>query len=130
VALVVLDASVVIAFLDGDDALHERAIEAIAGRRADELVIPASAYAETLMLPYRRGPDAVARVERFVQDFAIRIQPVERNIAREAARLRARHPALRLPDALVLAAGDALGADPVLTGERGWAKISRRVRVI
>jgi len=46
-----------------------------------------------------------------------------------AARWRARHQALRLPDALVLATADA-AADVVLTGDKQWAAPDRRVSVI
>lgn len=120
-----LDASVVIAFLDADDALHARATRAHAG---DDLVFPASAYAEAMVMPCRHGAGAPERLERFVDDFAVGIAPIERTIARLAARLRARHRALRLPDALVLATGEALNADHVVTGEAGWARWSRRVR--
>ena len=88
-ALVVLDASVVIAFLDADDAHHERAVTAITARRADELVVPASVYAETLVRPFREGAAALARAERFFADFAIRIEPLSREIVRRAANYRA-----------------------------------------
>ena len=37
---------------------------------------------------------------------------------------------LRLPDALVLATADVLGATKVLTADRAWSRISRNVRVI
>jgi PIN domain nuclease of toxin-antitoxin system len=46
-----------------------------------------------------------------------------------AARRRARHQALRLPDALV-ATADAAAADVVLTGNKQWAALDRRVSVI
>lgn len=129
-AVVVLDASVVIAFLDAADSLHERATRAMADHRGDELVFPASAYAESLVMPYRRGPAAVERIDRFVRDLAVRIEPAGQEIAHLAARLRARHRAVRLPDALVLATGDSLDADRVLTGEPGWTRVSRRARPI
>ena len=129
-AVVVLDASVVIGFLDGGDALHARATAALTDHRADELVFPAGAYAESLVMPYRQGPGAAGRVDRFIEDFAVRVEPVGREIARLAARLRARHRALRLPDALMLATGETLDADRVLTGEPAWTKISRRARLI
>ena len=62
----VLDASVVIAFLDADDAHHSAAIEAI-GKAGQGLVLPASAYAETLVDPWRAGSEAVAVVKRFLE---------------------------------------------------------------
>jgi predicted nucleic acid-binding protein len=79
-------------------------------------VLPASAYAEVLVGLTRGGPAAVARVEQFVADLGIGIEPLTAPIARRAAALRARHTALRLPDALVLATADALDA-PVLTAD-------------
>lgn len=129
-AVVVLDASVVVGVLDAGAALHSRATAAIADHRSDELVCPASAYAESLVMPYRRGPAAAERVDRFFDDFAVRIEPVGRDIARLAARLRAHHRALRLPDALVLATGEMLDADRVLTGAPAWTRISRRARIV
>jgi predicted nucleic acid-binding protein len=129
VALVVLDTSIVIAFLDPNDALHEAAVQALADRQYDELIVPASAYAEMLVGPYRSGAKAVAAFESFLADFAIRIEPITATIARAAARLRGRSKSLRLPDALVLATADELGAEMVLTGDASWAR-SRRVKVI
>jgi predicted nucleic acid-binding protein len=130
VALVVLDASVLIAFLDPDDALHDAAVEALREHQHDELLIPLSAYAEILVAPDRRGTEAVAEVEAFLADFGIRIEAMNAAIARSAAQLRSTSRGLRLPDAFVLATADGLEADTVLTGDESWARISGRVRVI
>lgn len=129
-AIVVLDASVVIAFLDPADAHHGGAVAAFALHQADNLVLPASVYAEVLVGPNRRGPAAVTMVERFIADFAMRIEPVSAEIARRAAEIRSRNPALKLPDAFVLATGDVLSASAVLTADNAWPKISRRARVL
>lgn len=129
-ALVVLDASVVIAFLDPDDALHAAAVEALTTHQHDELLIPTSAYAEILVAPNRRGDAAVAEVEAFLADFAIRLEALTPAIARAAAKLRSDSRSLRLPDALVLATAEELGADVVLTGDESWAQISDRVTLI
>ena len=51
-------------------------------------------------------------------------------IAHRAAALRARHRALTLPDALVLATGDVLDATAVLTTDGAWRRFSRRARAI
>lgn len=128
-ALLILDASVAIAYLDRSDAHHARATAAIAESRLDERVLPASAFSELLVRAYRDGPGAVAEVERFVSELAIRIHPIDASVARRAAALRAGHRSLRLPDALVLATGDVLeGA--VLTADRAWSRVSQRARVI
>ena len=128
-AIVVLDASIVIAFLDANDAHHAAAVEAFGRARREALVLPSSAYAEILVDPWRRGPDAVALVRRFLTDLGIRIEPLTADIAERAARLRSGHRTLRLPDALVLATADALDAT-ALTCDRSWPRVSRRARVI
>jgi len=128
VALVVLDASVVIGFLDPEDTLHAACVTALAGLEHDDLVVPASAYAEILVGPYRAGAEAVAEVDAFLSDFAIRIEPITTAVARTAAQLRSSKKSLRLPDALVLACGEAIGAEAVLTGDDSLAKAGRQVR--
>jgi len=130
VALIVLDASVVIGFLDAADEHHEAAVAALAASASDDLVLPATAYAEILVAPARKGSAAVDRVEEALSALTVRLEPVTPAIARSAATLRARHRSLRLPDALVLATADALGAERVLTADRAWARMSRKVRLI
>jgi PIN domain nuclease of toxin-antitoxin system len=129
VAVVVLDASVVIAVLDADDAHHAAAAAALADIRLDDLALPASAYAEILVDPWRRGSTAVALVRRFVAELGIRVEPLTAEIAERAARLRAQHRVLRLPDALVLATAETLHAS-ALTCNRAWAAVSRRARIV
>lgn len=129
-ALIVVDASIVIGFLDADDAHHRTATAALEAAASDDLVLPATAYAEVLVAPARRGAAAVGRVDEALAALALRVEPVTPAIARTAATLRARHRALRLPDALVLATADVLGAANVLTADRAWPRISRKVRVV
>jgi predicted nucleic acid-binding protein len=129
VAIVVLDASVVIAFLDARDSHHSAALTALGQAREETLVLPASAYAEVLVDPWRRGQDAVAVVRELVAELGIRIQPLTADVAERAARLRAEQGSLRLPDALVLATTDVL-AGTALTCDRAWLRASRRVRVV
>jgi predicted nucleic acid-binding protein len=131
--LTVLDAGVVIAVLDAGDAHHLVAADAL-GRvaaRGDDLVIPVTAYAECLVAPNRRGLDAVAVVDRFLDALPARVEPVSRAIGAAAAVLRARHgAALRLPDALVVATAAALGADRILTTDGRWPKLAVSVEVV
>lgn len=128
-ALVVLDASVVIALLNEGDAKHEAAVSALTALPTEELVISASTLAEILVGAYRAGSRAERIVEGFVAD-RLRVEPVSADIARRSARLRASTKTLRLADALVIATGEALGASEILTADRAWAGSSRRVRVI
>jgi predicted nucleic acid-binding protein len=127
VALIVLDASVVIAHLDPADALHEAARAAFRQHAADDLRLPASAYAEALVDAARAG--AVSETREKLASLGVEIVPVDAATAERASVLRAEHPQVRLPDALVLATGDALGAEAVLTADRRWRGFER-VRVI
>ena len=109
------------------DAHHGAAVSAVGQARREALVLPASAYAEILVDPWRRGLDAVAVAKGFVKNLGIRIEPLTDDVAERAARLRARHRSLRLPDALVLATADALDAS-ALTCDRTWSRLTRRAR--
>lgn len=127
-ALIVLDASIVIALLDPKDALHAAALRVSIAHAAEDLRVPASALAETLVVPSRAG--RMDEVRAKIQLLDLGVIPIGEDIAVEAARLRGRHRSLRLPDALVIASGDVLNADSILTGDRTWASVSRRVNVI
>jgi predicted nucleic acid-binding protein len=112
VARVALDADVVIAFLDAGDDQHDRAVRLVGERLAagDDMLVGASVYAEVMVRPLQRGADAT--VEAFFDGIGATIVAVDRDVARLAAQLRARHRSLRLPDALALAV--ALGSDAEL----------------
>ncbi len=128
--LVVLDASVVIGFFDPSDAHHAGAVSGIASHRADEMVIPASAYAEILVGPCRSGARALEKIHGFLESAAIRVHPIDAEIAKQAGKLRAKHSTIKLPDALVLATGLNLSADVILTADKNWRKIVRGVQLI
>jgi predicted nucleic acid-binding protein len=126
--LAVVDSSVVIAFLDPDDALHAGAVDALS-RGGEEFLVPATVFAEVLVLPNRLGREEAARIERFFDDLPIAVEPVDRRIASSASRLRAATN-VSLGDAVVIATGEVLGADAVLTGDRRWRTIDERVELI
>jgi predicted nucleic acid-binding protein len=131
--LTILDAGVVIAALDASDAHHGASVRALheARESGDALVMPASAYAEALVGPSRRGPDAVATVDAFLDALPAGVEPATREVARAAAGLRAKHGAgLRLPDALVLATAVAVGADRVVTTDGGWPDTEVHVEIV
>lgn len=130
--LTVLDAGIVIALLDSTDG-HHRATRAALHRardRSDELVIPASAYAETLVAPYRSDPAAAATVDAFLDALPATVAPISRAIASHAARLRAEHRSLRLPDAVAIATALALGAERLLTTDWRWPAVGIGVEVV
>lgn len=125
--LTVLDAGVVIAGLDADDAHHVASAEALgaARDRGDSLGLPASAYAEVLVRPARRGAASIKKVDDGLDALAVLIVEADREIARRAAMLRAHHRGLRLPDALVIATAAELDADHLLTTDRRWKTLPR-----
>jgi len=133
VALTVLDAGIVIAILDAGDSHHDAAMKAVSSaiNRGDDLVVPASAYAELLVAPHRRGVEAVRTVDASLDALPASIEPASRAVATRAAELRAQHGNhLRLPDALVVATAIALGAERIITTDARWPRLSVHVEVI
>jgi predicted nucleic acid-binding protein len=122
---VALDADVVIAFLDPADAQHQRAVEILGAHLAsgDDVLIAATVYAEVIVRPLQHGTDA--KVDEFLAAIGAHVIDVDRTLARQAAQLRARHGALRLPDALSLATALAHGAE-LLSLDRALQRIAER----
>ncbi|MBK6671434.1 MAG: PIN domain-containing protein [Actinobacteria bacterium] len=118
--LTVIDAGVIIGFLDANDSHHLEAHAALddARSRNDRLVLPASAFAEVLVGPSRRGPAAVAAVRGLVERVPIDVEPLDLEIAMLAAAVRARHRSIKLPDALVIATASHIDADHLITTDR------------
>lgn len=128
-ALTALDASVLIALLDPDDAHHRDARAALEAHADDELRIAAHTLAEALVHPARAGREREAR--RLIGALEITVDPVDEQVAVAAARLRAKHgSALRIPDALVLAHADLRKAKTVLTADARWRTWSRRAELL
>lgn len=125
--LTVLDAGVIIGYLDANDAHHPAAIEALrdARDRNDRLILPASAFAEILVGPFRNGPEVVEALQALVHRVPLEIQPLDAEIAMTAAALRARQSTLRLPDAVVIATADHLHAGHLVTTDRKWPSRSK-----
>lgn len=131
--LSVLDAGPVIAVLDAADAHHAAAVAVLerAEVAGDRFVMPASAYAECLVSPSRRGSAAVNSVDDYLDALSAFVEPATREVARVAAGLRARHGRrLPLPDALVVATAIVLKADRILTTDAGWPRRAVAIEVI
>ena len=126
-AQVALDADVVIAFLDPSDAQHPQAVELLREHLAngDDILIAATVYAEVIVKPLQNGTDGT--VDQFLAAAGAHIADVDRVLARRAARLRGRHGALRLPDAMSLATA-LEGNAHFLTLDRTLQRIADRER--
>lgn len=126
--MIVLDASVVIALLDGADAHHARAVQVIedAQDRHEELAMSPVTIAEILVGPARAGRD-----EAVLEDLGhLGIRETALGSPRRLAALRV-STGLRLPDCCVLlAAEDASGADVATFDDRlAGAARARGLRV-
>ena len=99
-------------------------------RAGTSLVLPASAYAEVMVKPSHTGSASLAVVDEFVDRLPVAILPIDRQVGRLAAAIRAAHRSIRLPDALVLAIATEIDADRVLTTDRGWPDTGVAVDVI
>jgi len=131
-ALTVLDTSVLIAFLDATDELHERSRTALQASDIvdSEWVLPTTVCAELMVGAYRAGRRVADTLDSFIDEGVDRVEPVTLPIARRAARIRAEHTRLSLADAFVIATGEVLEADVVLTADAVWRRASERVRVV
>lgn len=134
--LTVVDAGILIAFLDENDAHHLGANRELvsAQQRSDRIALPASALAESLVSPARKGEFSIAAVREFIERLPLLIVEIGLEIAVESAKLRASHGhKLKLPDALVVATAIQSGADVLITTDRGWpskAKLGYRGNLI
>ncbi|MBC8194840.1 MAG: PIN domain-containing protein [Acidimicrobiia bacterium] len=121
--LTVLDAGVVIGWMDDTDAHHAavKAILADSRSRGDHLVLPASALGEAMVGPARRGSDSVETALSLLGSVPVKTVPVDELVAVETAALRASMGTrLRLPDAMVVATAIVLDADRLVTTDRRW----------
>ena len=122
--LILLDSTVIVGFLDADDALHKATVarfREIVPRHP--LVVSAISYAE-VMTGVSLGHHPTEAVDGFFQALVREILPTDIPVAARAGALRGRHPSLRMPDALILATGDLNpNIEAVLCGDRDWAKV-------
>jgi predicted nucleic acid-binding protein len=129
-ASLLIDSSVVLAYLAGGEVGSSRAVElfdAFIATGRNHASLSMVTVAEILVRPFRRGPAAVATAEAFLQHFAdIRLVPVTYDVAREGARLRASTD-LPMPDALIVASALIVGADALVTNDRNWRRRLRDV---
>ena len=117
-----LDAGVVIGLLDANDAHHAAAHRAVASAMRDghRLALAASAFAECLVGPFRRGKASVEVVRGLIERLPIAIIAFDTETAVAAARIRAQHLGVRLPDALVIATAASGAAEQLITTDRKW----------
>jgi predicted nucleic acid-binding protein len=122
--LILLDSTVIVGFLDADDALHGATVarfKEIVG--SHPLVASVISYAE-VMTGVSLGHHPKASVDGFFDALVRDLLPVDKPVAARAAALRGKRKSLPMPDALILATADL---DPeietVLCADGDWPKI-------
>lgn len=123
-AELVLDTSAILAYLAGSEITSQPATVIV-----DELIRPgrnpalvsAVSVTEALVRAFRAGGSgAVGTIDAFLGHFPnLRVVPVDYEVAREAARVRA-VTGLRTPDALIVATGLVSGAAIVVGNDERW----------
>jgi predicted nucleic acid-binding protein len=126
VGALILDASVLIGLLDTADTHHDRAIDDVeaADREGLQLLLPASAYSETLVAFARAHRLEEARLS--ITAMGISVVAFTDTIAERAAELRARHNRLRLPDAIVVATAQEMGGN-LLSYDRRLSQLAGKL---
>ena len=118
---VFLDTAPLIYFLDNDER-YGSTVKAIfeeilaGGGIIESSVITCEEY---LVYPYRTGN--VEKIQEFVDftgDFDIHLNPITREIAQKAAKIRAEYTGFKAMDALQLATAIMTGCDAFLTNDR------------
>ncbi|MBA2694826.1 MAG: type II toxin-antitoxin system VapC family toxin [Ornithinimicrobium sp.] len=103
--MIVLDASVLIAFLDGQDAHHAAAEQLLSSAVDEDLAVNSLTLAEVLVAPVREG--RLDAIRAALDDLEIKELPFPADAAVKLATLRAA-TGLKMPDCcVVLAADDA-----------------------
>ena len=104
--MIVLDASVLIAHLDGDDAHHAQATDLLLEAVDEPLAASPLTVAEVLVGPARAGRAELA--EGALRELGVEVVPLDPDASRDLAELRVRTQ-LRLPDCGVLLAARTAG---------------------
>jgi predicted nucleic acid-binding protein len=124
VGLILLDSTIIVGFLDADDALHEIAVtrlREIVG--SHPLAASVISYAE-LMTGVSLGHHSHERVDRFFDALVKDLLPADRKVAARAATLRGKRISLRMPDALILATADLHeDIDTIVCADDDWRKV-------
>jgi predicted nucleic acid-binding protein len=124
VGLILLDSTVIVGFLDADDALHDVAVarfKEIVGR--EPLAASVISYAE-VMTGASIGHHVERNVDGFFDAFVRDLLPVDRPVAARAAALRGKRRSLSMPDALILATADLHEeVETVLCADSAWPKV-------
>jgi predicted nucleic acid-binding protein len=117
--VIVLDACVVIAHLDGNDAHHDRATRLLAGLAGQPKIMSALTRAEVLVAPARAGRRRA--VEDALDRLRVDTDDLPGGAAGSLADLRA-HTGLRMPDCCVVLTAERHGPAEIATFDARLAR--------
>jgi predicted nucleic acid-binding protein len=124
VALILIDSTVIVGFLDADDAHHEATVarfKEVVG--SQPLVASVISYAE-VMTGVSLGHHSRKHADGFFDALVADLLPVDRPVAARAATLRGARKSLSMPDALILATADLQpDVETVLCTDGDWPKV-------
>lgn len=120
--MIVIDASVLIAYLNAPDANHTRAETILLDAAVDRFGASSITLAEVMVGPTRAGTLETARA--MLRDLEIREVVIAKGTTERLARIRY-ETGLKLPDCCVLLAAQDADADTVLTFDDRLAKRAR-----
>lgn len=106
--MIVLDANVLIAFLDQSDAHHETTVKLIESRYLEGFGASVLTVAEALVHPARAGRDAAALAS--LSAIGVRVLPLEATQATALTHIRSKF-GVRMPDAVALHAALSTGSE-------------------
>lgn len=113
--MIVLDASVLIAYFDGEDDHHAAAEQLLAQAVDDDLAVSSLTLAEVLVVPVRDG--RLDQVRAALRDLEVQELRFPADTAVRLAQLRAR-TGLKMPDCCVLLAAEDAAASVASFDER------------
>lgn len=113
--MIVLDASVLIAYFDGEDDHHAAAEQLLAQAVDDDLAVSSLTLAEVLVVPVRDG--RLDPVRAALRDLEVQELRFPADTAVRLAQLRAR-TGLKMPDCCVLLAAEDAAASVASFDER------------
>ena len=126
---IVVDTSVLIAYLDGGELFSRAAtilLDQLVAGGSHPATISAVTVTECMVRPFRASPSAVVTASAFLGHFAnLRVRPIDHEVAMEAARVRAL-TGLRTPDALVIATALVEDVATLVTGDGQWERALSR----
>ena len=84
-----------------------------------DIVTSAVTYEEYLVYPYRQNKiELIENFESFISNIGIRIISIDKEIAKEAAKLRGKYPHFKAMDALQIAAAVETACNLFLTNDK------------